>query len=512
MSDNCEHEIEFQGLCAACGQDMNRLRFLARRRGDELNDTSHVAHTEQGIVIKKSVGKKLSSDQRKKLLASKKLALVLDLDKTLLHATTSSRASAIVGNVVIDWKAVGESGDSSTLPIDAVNVVVRFVLDGTNYFVKFRPGLKRFLRRSMKRFELSIFTAGSRPYAQAIASILDPEQTFFGTRIVSRDDISSIWKQDNQVFKSLERIFPFDDTFAIVLDDSPGVWTGNLDNLVQVYPYTYFKGMRDVNVFANTSEATNPKFAAEGSSSKGQTSRKPLPPALTPIEADALGSVQAVFPPIDGATASHAPPARKLRNDHRQLDSLGRVLREAHRRFFARRQTLEKLSVKPILRDLRSRVFEGVCVCFSGVLRRFDEFNRHPMVMLVEHFGGSVKPQIDETVTHLVATNWQTEKVRQARSRVGIFIVTPQWIGNSVRHYNRQNEAAYPLKNTPHLVTDDNKLSTPVDSDEDAVDVLLRQASRKRPVAAVSSLMEASPEPKRSKPLAVSDDFLDDIY
>jgi hypothetical protein len=44
------------------------------------------------------------------------------------------------------------------------------------------------LEKAAKLFELHIYTAGSRSYADAVARILDPKGVLFGRRILSRDE------------------------------------------------------------------------------------------------------------------------------------------------------------------------------------------------------------------------------------------------------------------------------------------------------------------------------------
>ena len=497
----CTHEIEYMGMCTLCGEDMEKVRYVRQRHGE---DVEEVAYSETGIVIKRSTAQKVSLQQRVRLIAERRLALVLDLDKTLLHATVDSGASVIEGNFVINYELVTPESDGVPPP-DAVNVVARFCLSDTDYFVKFRPGLMAFLDKMAAMYELSVFTAGTRPYAEAIVKIIDPTKALFSQRVISRDDISDIWKPGRQVFKSLERVFPFDDSFAVILDDSPGVWSGNLDNLLQVMPYTYFTGMKEVNVFANTSEATNPKFKPEDVSSPKDS--RPLPAALTPVtppEDDQL-----VYAPIEGKTPIEPPTARKLRSDHRQLKSLGYVLIEAHKRFFARGGSV---CVKPILVDLKTCVFEGVHMCFSGVIRRNQAFDEHPMVLLAQRFGATVHKDFTDAVTHMIANNPKTEKAQHALSVVGTFIVKPGWVRDSTAHFHRQSEAQYALKGTPYLVTHIGYADSPA------------SCKRKAGAAlgmAVAPVKRSAPEPlatlapKRHKPLPVQDyenEFLDDFF
>lgn len=483
---------------------MNRQRFVARRKGQVVEP---VAFSQNDITIKKSTAKKKSSQHRQRLLNANRLALILDLDKTLLHATVDVRASAIEGNIVIDYEAVKQLDiDRETLPsIDTVNVVWRFLLKDIEHFVKFRPGLIEFLHEFQKYFELSIFTAGSKCYAQKIVEILDPTKQFFGSRVVSRDDISSIWKRDNQVFKSLERIFPFDDSFAVILDDSPGVWTGNLDNLLQVAPYTYFKGMKDVNVFDNTSESTNPELdqAEEHERGKASSSSNPVINALVPI--DSLVNPAILLPPIKEVTPCLPPSTRRIRCHYIEIQSLSSVLKEAHRKFFKKKAT----SIKPILVHLKKLVFKNVCICFSDLFLP-EHADNHPCVNLAERFGATVSLTVDDSVTHVVARDPNSAMVRRALAKPGVYIVSVEWLRVSIGNYYRQKEKRFAFTGLPYRVTTEN--AQPLEESlqearQDPCDNPLKRNLQ------TSDMLEDL-QVKKSKTLGSlsPDDFLEDFY
>ena len=78
-------------------------------------------------------------------------------------------------------------------------------------------------------YELHIYTMGSRDYAQAVVKLIDPKGELFSDRIKTRDE--------NEFFnlKSLERIFPFNQNIAVIIDDRADVW-GACENLLQVQP------------------------------------------------------------------------------------------------------------------------------------------------------------------------------------------------------------------------------------------------------------------------------------
>lgn len=120
----------------------------------------------------------------KRLLTSRKLSLIVDLDQTLIHAT--------VDPTVGEWMR-----DTSNANYSAVKHVQAFQLEEGGhlgpcwYFVKVRPGLSEFLEEISKMYELHVYTMGTRAYADAVAKIVDPHKKYFGDRVLSRDESGS---------------------------------------------------------------------------------------------------------------------------------------------------------------------------------------------------------------------------------------------------------------------------------------------------------------------------------
>jgi len=121
----------------------------------------------------------------KRLLTSRKLSLIVDLDQTIIHAT--------VDPTVGEWMQ-----DPDNPNYNAVKDVQAFQLEEGGhlgpcwYFIKVRPGLSEFLENVSKMYELHVYTMGTRAYANAVAKIVDPERKYFGDRVLSRDESGSI--------------------------------------------------------------------------------------------------------------------------------------------------------------------------------------------------------------------------------------------------------------------------------------------------------------------------------
>lgn len=92
-----------------------------------------------------------------------------------------------------------------------------------------RSGLQDFLTKMASLYELHVYTAGTRSYANAICTCIDPTGKFFSERILSRNESGSAST------KSLKRLFPTDESMVVVIDDRWEVWAHGR-NLVKVIP------------------------------------------------------------------------------------------------------------------------------------------------------------------------------------------------------------------------------------------------------------------------------------
>lgn len=192
-----------------------------------------MVHGNTALRVSQEEAARVEQEAKRRLLKSKKLSLVVDLDQTIIHAT--------VDPTVAEWQ-----NDTSNPNYDAVKDVEKFQLvddhpsRGCWYYIKLRPGLKEFLQNISKIYELHIYTMGTRAYALNIAKIVDPEGKIFGDRILSRDESGSL------TAKNLQRLFPVDTKMVVIIDDRGDVWNWS-DNLIKVKPYDFFVGIGDIN-------------------------------------------------------------------------------------------------------------------------------------------------------------------------------------------------------------------------------------------------------------------------
>ncbi|PVH87912.1 hypothetical protein DL98DRAFT_509436 [Cadophora sp. DSE1049] len=236
VEETCPHSIQFQGLCGICGKDMTEINWTSTSDDTERAKINMI-HDQTSLKVSQDEASKAESELQKRLLAHKKLSLVVDLDQTIIHAC--------IEPTVGEWQR-----DKTSPNYEAVKDVRSFQLNddgprglasGCWYYIKMRPGLTEFLAKISEMYELHVYTMGTRAYAINIAKIVDPDKKLFGDRIISRDE------NGNVTAKSLARLFPVDTKMVVIIDDRADVWPNNRPNLIKVVPYDFFLGIGDIN-------------------------------------------------------------------------------------------------------------------------------------------------------------------------------------------------------------------------------------------------------------------------
>lgn len=197
--------------------------------------TVNLTHDNTALLVSHNEAVRAEEDTKKRLLNSKKLTLIVDLDQTVIHTTCE--------RTVAEWQADPENPN-----YEAVKDVQGFQLADDNianvaanwYYVKMRPGLKDFFDRMSKLYEMHVYTMATRAYAQAIMKIIDPERRYFGDRILSRDE------NYTDKLKNLTRLFYQNTAMVVIIDDRADVWQYS-PHLVRVPVFNFFLGAGDIN-------------------------------------------------------------------------------------------------------------------------------------------------------------------------------------------------------------------------------------------------------------------------
>ena len=236
VDEPCPHSVQFAGLCGMCGKDMTETSWASSSKDTERAKINMI-HDQTYLTVSQDEASKAEEELQRRLLKHRKLSLVVDLDQTIIHAC--------IEPTVGEWQR-----DPTSPNYEFVKDVKSFQLNdegprgfasGCWYYIKMRPGLKEFLAAIAEKYELHVYTMGTRAYAANIAKIVDPDKKLFGERIISRDENGSM------TAKSLARLFPVDTKMVVIIDDRADVWPNNRPNLIKVHPYDFFLGIGDIN-------------------------------------------------------------------------------------------------------------------------------------------------------------------------------------------------------------------------------------------------------------------------
>ena len=134
-----------------------------------------------------------------------KSTLVLDLDETLIHSSSS--------------------------PIDFPDDIVYLNSGGQKkaLYVKYRPGLFEFLNRVSQKFELVVFTASTKDYAEQVINKIDCQRRILKYRLY-REDCTEV---SGQYVKNLEKLGR-DLSKVVILDNSVTAFLYHLNNGIPI--------------------------------------------------------------------------------------------------------------------------------------------------------------------------------------------------------------------------------------------------------------------------------------
>jgi RNA polymerase II C-terminal domain phosphatase-like 3/4 len=85
-----------------------------------------------------------------------------------------------------------------------------------NLLTKLRPFVKEFLKEASSMFEMYIYTMGYKAYAIEIAKLLDPDNIYFSSKVISNSDCTQRHQKGLDVVLGAESV-------AVILDDSANV-------------------------------------------------------------------------------------------------------------------------------------------------------------------------------------------------------------------------------------------------------------------------------------------------
>ncbi|XP_070853818.1 RNA polymerase II subunit A C-terminal domain phosphatase-like [Drosophila suzukii] len=495
----CIHTTVTQDMCADCGADLRQ-----NENGQTSEASVPMVHIMPDLKVSQKLAQKLGHDDTRRLLADRKLVLLVDLDHTVIHTT------------------------DDTVP-DNIKGIYHFQLRGPHskwYHTRLRPGTAEFLKRMSQLYELHICTFGKRKYAHKIAQLLDPEGKYFSTRILSRDEcFNATSKTDN-----LKTLFPNGDSMVCIIDDREDVWN-MASNLIQVKPYHFFQHTGDINAppglsnheldgegvdFKEISENITEKISESSSgvrtedpdrgvntvsSTSKDDERNEESVDVFDLESDAkdpeisnssIAAEAPKKPPSDtlkGKTVSEEimvviddrskevakaevveektptsnedvattskPSLRVALEGQKQIEIedtdeyllyLEGILRSIHKRFYAiYDETTEITDLKVIVPKIRCEVLRGKSLVFSGLVPTEMKLEQSQAYFIAKSLGADVQPNIGKGVTHLVAVDAGTYKVYAAKKESAIKVVNANWLWTCAERWEHVEEKLFPL-------------------------------------------------------------------
>ncbi|KAG7284267.1 hypothetical protein NEMBOFW57_010631 [Staphylotrichum longicolle] len=509
VKEECSHEIQFQGLCGMCGKDMTEVNWAAETR-DTARAPISMVHDQTNLLVSATQAQRTEQELQRRLLQSRKLSLVVDLDQTIIQAC--------IDPTVGEWQR-----DPTNPNHESVKSIKSFQLDDgpsdlarrCSYYIKTRPGLEGFLQRISEMYELHVYTMGTRAYAQNVARVVDPDKKLFGNRVISRDENGNIFAKD------LQRLFPVSTHMVAIIDDRSDVWPRNRPNLIKVSPYEFFKGIGDINssflpkrqdLLTSDTPANgvnnkgrkkvvvkddNTKTAAAGADDtkrqveeqerafEKQINDRPLQLLQEKLDREDEEAEKATVHSEDGSESrSSSPPPqrhRALQDDDNELEFLEQHLTTLHQTYYSEYDSNRAahhvagntdLTLVPdagrILDELKSTVLQGFKIVLSGVLPRGLDIYRSEIGLQIMSFGAVLRPKVTRDVTHLVVNAAQPgrEKLLEARRRPGIKIVSQEWLAACFSQWAAVDEK--PFLFTARLAEEDGPgAAKPVVSDDE---------------------------------------------
>ncbi|KAG0166824.1 Carboxy-terminal domain (CTD) phosphatase [Apophysomyces sp. BC1034] len=473
--EECTHEVQYKGLCAMCGELLESA--------DEQRANINMSHDTLGLTVSRKEAERIEQENAARLMESRKLSLILDLDQTLVHATWDP--------TVGEWM-----NDKNNANHAATKDIRKFTLPGSLlvYYIKLRPWLYEFLDAVSRIFELHIYTMGTRHYAEAVAREIDPEGELFRERILSRDESGSMTQ------KKLQRLFPCDTSMVVVLDDRSDVWSFS-PNLIKIKPYEFFVGIGDINspfVPKQVPEVPIPKPGSEDKNSstepdnaeKEETEEEPEEEELAEQEREQeeMAKEQQQQRPLAQRQSELARQQDQplLVDDDSELYTMLEILKDVHRQFYdavdvnteaegdGAGSPRSKPDVTDLIPSMKKKILQGVHIVFSGVIPLQQDPQTSWIWQLAESFGAVCSLELTGKITHLIAAKAGTSKVNAARhSGRLIKVVTPAWLLDTTSRWKIQNEERYALPSTPSPPGEgeiENPESTPLDLDDGAFD------------------------------------------
>ena len=241
--EHCKHERFYVKLCVKCG-------FKKTEEYDNKNKTKGYGFLANDLTYSQGRAELLEKSIVEKYLKDKKLILLLDLDNTIIHTHTAQ-----VRILPEELKYLKDTYKNYFAKIPLKNELNRNEI----IFVKFRPFLKTFLKNIKNKYEIYIYTQGTKDYATAIIQYIN--LNFENDSLTTNRMLYRVLDENGFAKnKSIKNVFPTQENMILIIDDHIEVWqesqepqdTKNSgeqdikktkksgDNFICIFPYKFF--------------------------------------------------------------------------------------------------------------------------------------------------------------------------------------------------------------------------------------------------------------------------------
>ena len=300
VDDACPPHPAFMfDICVRCGKRREKGDDDASGGGGGAgggDKSTSMRYIHEGLELSASELEKAKREEKRRVLTSGKLLLVLDLDHTLLNSARFSELTQEqhdgLHRVIAAWECREKGGDDAAVAAAARDALLppppppgeeekekatateekeekdakdaneekdekeeREADDGDAtpetypgtspplaelrclrplcMFTKLRPRAREFLRAASAMCQLYVYTMGDKNYAREMAKILDPTGELFNGRVIANSDSTCSRTKDLDIVLGAEGS-------VLIVDDTDRVWPHNLANLIRIDRYHFF--------------------------------------------------------------------------------------------------------------------------------------------------------------------------------------------------------------------------------------------------------------------------------
>ena len=217
----CKHDTFYVNLCVKCG-------FKKTEEYNSKNNTKSYGFLTKDFSYSKLKAETLEKSFVNNYLEKKKLILLLDLDNTIIH-TSQIRIS----QEEIKYLQSLYNNYFSKIPIKNEFNRLDYI------YVKFRPFLKTFLKNIKDKYEIFIYTQGTKEYATSIIQYIN--LNFESDSLSTGRMMCRVLDENGYAkHKSIKNVFPTQEKMVLIIDDHIEVWKESGDNFICIYPYKFF--------------------------------------------------------------------------------------------------------------------------------------------------------------------------------------------------------------------------------------------------------------------------------